>query len=469
MPNPLTLYDNYTRSLRPFVPLHPDGDVGLYACGPTVYDYQHIGNFRTFMFVDTLRRVLEWNGYSVKHVMNITDVGHLTSDGDTGEDKMEKGSRRTGKSAWEIAQLYTDAFEVDMERLDIEAPTVLCKATDHLREQIAFIVDLEKNGYTYRTSDGIYFDTAKQSDYGYLARLDVKGLEAGKRVELGEKRHVTDFALWKFSPPGEKRQMEWDSPWGKGFPGWHIECSAMAQKYLGDYFDIHCGGEDHIPVHHTNEIAQTEARVGTRLANFWMHGYFLLQNDAKMAKSAGEFLRVDSLIERGYDPLAFRYLCLTAHYRGQLNFTWDALDAAAIALDRMRNGIYALRDAGAAEPDAALVLRFTNDINDDLNVPRALAVAWETLRGDLAAAVKRATLLLFDRVFGLELAAWEPKVEAVPDAVRALADARSAARKAKNWAEADRLRGELAGNGWEMEDRADSYVLKRRASSVASR
>jgi cysteinyl-tRNA synthetase len=243
----------------------------------------------------------------------------------------------------------------------------------------------------------------------------------------------------------------------------------MAQKYLGDYFDIHCGGEDHIPVHHTNEIAQTEARVGTRLANFWMHGYFLLQNDAKMAKSAGEFLRVDSLIERGYDPLAFRYLCLTAHYRGQLNFTWAALDAAAIALDRMRNGIYALRDAGAAEPDAALVLRFTNDINDDLNVPRALAVAWEALRGDLPAAVKRATLLLFDRVFGLELAAWEPKIEAVPDAVRALADARSAARKAKNWAEADRLRSELGGSGWEMEDRADGYVLKRRASSVASR
>jgi cysteinyl-tRNA synthetase len=469
MSNPLTLYDNYTRSLRPFVPLHPGGDVGLYACGPTVYDYQHIGNFRTFMFVDTLRRVLEWNGFSVKHVMNITDVGHLTSDGDTGEDKMEKGARRTGKSAWEIAQLYTDAFLVDMNRLDIEAPTVLAKATDHLREQIEFIVDLEKKGYTYRTSDGIYFDTAKQKDYGYLARLDVKGLEAGKRVELGEKRHVTDFALWKFSPPGEKRQMEWDSPWGKGFPGWHIECSAMAQKYLGDFFDIHCGGEDHIPVHHTNEIAQTEARVGTRLANFWLHGYFLLQNDAKMAKSAGEFLRVDSLIERGYDPLAFRYLCLTAHYRGQLNFTWDALDSAAIALERMRNGVHALRDAGAAAPDAALVERFANDINDDLNVPRALAVAWEALRGDLPAAVKRATLLAFDRIFGLELAAWEPKVEAIPDAVRALADARSAARKSKNWAEADRLRGEIVGSGWDMEDRADGYVLKRRASSVSSR
>jgi len=462
------MYDNYERALRPFVPLRADGEVGLYACGPTVYDYQHIGNFRTFMFVDTLRRVLEWNGYRVRHVMNITDVGHLTSDGDSGEDKMEKGARRTGKSAWEIAKLYTDAFLVDMKRLDIEDPTMLCKATDHIAEQIAFIADLERNGYTYRTSDGIYFDTSKQPDYGHLARLDIKGLEAGKRVELGEKRQPTDFALWKFSPPGEKRQMEWDSPWGKGFPGWHIECSAMAQKYLGDYFDIHCGGEDHIPVHHTNEIAQTEARVGTRLANFWMHGYFLLQNDAKMAKSAGEFLRVDTLLARGYDPLAFRYLCLTAHYRGQLNFTWEALDAAATALERMRNGFHALRDAGGGKPDPALLERFSNDINDDLNMPRALAVAWEALRGDLPPAVKRATLLAFDRVFGLALSTWEPKVEVIPETVRALADARSAARKEKNWAEADRLRGEIAASGWEMEDRADGYALKRRASSPSA-
>ena len=356
-----------------------------------------------------------------------------------------------------------------MKRLNLEDPAVLCRATDHIREQIEFIADIEKNGYTYRTSDGVYFDTSKQPDYGFLARLDVKGLEAGKRVEQGEKRHPTDFALWKFSPPGERRQMEWESPWGKGFPGWHIECSAMAQKYLGDFFDIHCGGEDHIPVHHTNEIAQTEARVGTRLANFWLHGYFLLSNDAKMAKSAGEFLRVDSLVERGYDPLAFRYLCLTGHYRGQLNFTWDAHDAAAVALDRMRQGVYALRDAGDAAPDPALLERFTNEINDDLNLPRALALAWEVLRGERPAAVKRATLLAFDRVFGLGLASWLPPVEAIPDDVRVLADARSAARRAKNWAEADRLRGELAAAGWEMEDRADGYALKRRPTSVSSR
>ncbi len=462
MASPLTLYDNYTRSLREFEPLVPSAEVGLYTCGPTVYDYQHIGNYRTFLFEDLLKRVLEWNGYRVRHVMNVTDVGHLTSDADDGEDKMEKGARRTGKSAWEIAELYTGAFVDDMKALRIENPTILCRATDHIPEQIAFIADIEKNGYTYRTSDGIYFDTTKQDDYGYLARLDKSGLEAGKRVDVGEKRHPTDFALWKFSPPGEKRQMEWDSPWGRGFPGWHIECSAMAQKYLGDFFDIHCGGEDHIPVHHTNEIAQTEARVGTRLANFWMHGYFLLANDAKMAKSAGGFLRIASLVERGYDPLAYRYLCLTAHYRTQLNFTWDALDAAATGLDRMRNGFFALAHDASAQPNADAIERFTSFVNDDLNVPRALAVAWETLRGDLPSAVKRATLARFDDVFGLGLAEWKPKVEDVPADVRALADERAAARKSKNWKESDRLRAELHAMGWEMEDRPDGYALKRR-------
>jgi len=357
MPKPLTLYDNYERALRPFVPLEPGGPVGVYTCGPTVYDYQHIGNFRTFLFEDLLKRVLRWNGYRVRHVMNITDVGHLTSDADTGEDKMEKGSRRTGMTAWEIAQLYTDAFLADMKALHIEDPDVLCRATDHIPEQIEFIADIERKGFAYATTDGVYFDTSKQAGYGRLARLDKEGLAAGHRVEQGEKRHPTDFALWKFSPPGERRQMEWESPWGKGFPGWHIECSAMAQKYLGDWFDIHCGGEDHIPVHHTNEIAQTEARVGTRLANFWMHGYFLLSNDAKMAKSAGEFLRIASLAERGYDPIAFRYLCLTGHYRSQLNFTWEALDAAQTGLDRMRVGFHALPADAAARADPALGAR----------------------------------------------------------------------------------------------------------------
>jgi cysteinyl-tRNA synthetase len=456
---PLKLYDNYTRSLREFTPLK-SGSVGMYTCGPTVYDYQHIGNFRTFLFEDVLKRVLEWNGYRVLHVMNITDVGHLVSDADEGEDKMEKGSRRTGKSAWEIARLYTESFLEDMRALNIEPPTKLPRATDHIPEQIEFIADLEKKGYTYRTSDGIYFDTSKQPDYGYLARLDKAGLEAGKRVDIGEKRDPTDFALWKFSPPEAKRQMEWDSPWGKGFPGWHIECSAMAQEYLGDFFDIHCGGEDHIAVHHTNEIAQTEARVGTRLANFWMHGYFLLEGDSKMAKSAGEFLRLKTLTDRGYDPLAYRYLCLTAHYRSQLNFTWDALDAAATGLDRLRTGFYSL--PGGGEADAGYLERFTAEVNDDLKVPQALALAWEVLRGELPPATRKATLARFDRVFGLELAAWQPKRETIPETVQALAAARAAAREAKNWAEADRRRAELHAAGWEIEDGPTGYTLKRR-------
>jgi cysteinyl-tRNA synthetase len=462
MPKPLTLYDNFARALRPFVPLQPGSPVGVYTCGPTVYDYQHIGNFRTFLFEDLLKRVLRWNGYRVRHVMNITDVGHLTSDADTGEDKMEKGSRRTGMTAWEIAQLYTDAFLADMKALHIEDPDVLCRATDHIREQIEFIADIERKGFAYATSDGVYFDTSKQPGYGHLARLDKEGLAAGHRVEQGEKRHPTDFALWKFSPPGERRQMEWDSPWGTGFPGWHIECSAMAQKYLGDWFDIHCGGEDHIPVHHTNEIAQTEARVGTRLANFWMHGYFLLSNDAKMAKSAGEFLRIAALAERGYDPIAFRYLCLTGHYRSQLNFTWEALDAAQTGLDRMRLGFHALPADASAPADPALVERFTDMLNDDLNLPRALAIAWEALRGDAPAAVKRATLAKFDEVLGLGLAAWQPQAVAVPAEIEALAKARADARKARQWAEADRLREALADAGWEVEDRPDGHVLKRR-------
>jgi cysteinyl-tRNA synthetase len=460
---PLVLYDNYTRSLREFAPLVAGDPVGLYTCGPTVYDYQHIGNYRTFLFEDLLKRVLRWNGYRVRHVMNVTDVGHLTSDADTGEDKMEKGARRTGMSAWDIAALYTRAFEEDLRALNIEPPDVLPRATDHIPEQVAFIADLERGGYTYRTSDGVYFDTSRQADYGYLARLDRAGLEAGKRVDVGEKRHATDFALWKFSPPGSTRQMEWDSPWGKGFPGWHIECSAMAQRYLGDYFDIHCGGEDHIPVHHTNEIAQTEARVGTRLANFWMHGYFLLANEAKMAKSAGEFLRVDALVERGYDPLAYRYLCLTGHYRTQLNFTWDALDAAMTGLARMRAGFHALAAADDAGVDAALLARFTAEVNDDLNAPRALALAWEMLRGDAPDAVKRATLARFDEVFGLGLSGWKPREEDVPTAIDALARARADARAAKNWAEADRLRAQLHDAGWEVEDRAGGYALRRRA------
>ncbi|MCP4707417.1 MAG: cysteine--tRNA ligase, partial [Planctomycetes bacterium] len=335
----IRLYDTYTRSIRDFKPLHPP-NVGLYACGLTVYDYAHIGNLRTYMFEDILRRVLEINGYTVKHVINITDVGHLTSDADEGEDKMEKGSKRTGMTAWMIAKLYTRAFKDDLHLLNIHEPTIWCRATKHIQEQIDLVSCIEANGYTYRTSDGIYFDTSRLENYGYLGRLDIDGLQAGSRVDMAEKRNPTDFALWKFSPTGEKRQMEWDSPWGVGFPGWHIECSAMSIKYLGPFFDIHCGGEDHIPVHHTNEIAQTRACYDTNLANFWLHGYFLQLNQEKMAKSAGGFLRMQMLIDRGYDPLAYRYFCLNALYRSKLNFSWESLDGAATGLNRLRKIYY---------------------------------------------------------------------------------------------------------------------------------
>ena len=426
-----------------------------------MYDYQHIGNYRTFLFEDGLKRVLRLNGFKVNHVMNITDVGHLVSDGDEGEDKMEKGSRRTGQSAWDIAALYTEAFKQDLGLLGMPMPDTLCKATDHIAEQIAFIQKIEAKGYTYTTSDGVYFDTARQPDYGYLGRLDKQGLQGGARVELGEKRNATDYALWKFSKPGDRRQMEWDSPWGRGFPGWHIECSAMAHKYLGAYFDIHCGGEDHITVHHPNEISQTEAAFGTRLANFWMHGHFLLTQDAaKMSKSAGEFLRVQLLVDKGYDPLAYRYLCLTAHYRSQLNFSWDALDAAATALERLRNAVHALREAGEGAPDPRRCQAFLARVNEDLNFPQALAVLWETVKSDLPPADKRATLLWFDQALGLQLGEWQPRVQVAPAQVQALAEARWAAKLAKNWVEADRLRGEIARAGLEMKDGRDGFVLK---------
>ena len=460
----LHLYDNYERRRREFTPLN-DTEVGLYTCGPTVYDFQHIGNLRTYLFEDLLKRVLAANGYKVRHVMNITDVGHLTSDADTGEDKMETGSRRTGRSAWEIALEYTRVFREDLAALNIGEPDVWCKATDHIAEQIEFIRDIEGKGYTYRTSDGVYFDTARQPGYGYLARLDKAGLEAGKRVEVGEKKSVTDFALWKFSAPEEHRQMEWESPWGRGFPGWHIECSAMAQKYLGDYFDIHCGGEDHISVHHTNEIAQTEARVGTRLANFWMHGYFLLLNNLKMAKSSGDFLRIKLLTDRGYDPLTYRFLCLSAHYRSQMSFSWEAMDAAQTGLERLRRQVFELGAPGTPDPEFAR--RFLDEVNDDLQFPKAMALVWELLKAPLADAVKKASVLAFDECLGLELGSWTPKVETIPPAVEAMARDRLAARRAKDWAESDRLRDAIAAAGFAVEDSADSYRIVRRAQKPA--
>ncbi len=455
---PLRLFDTYERKIREFKPLKP-GEVGLYACGPTVYNYAHIGNLRTYVFEDILRRVLEFNGFEVNHVVNITDVGHLTSDADTGEDKMEVGARRTGMTAWELADFYGDAFKHDLERLNARPPVTWCKATDHIEEQIEFVQDLENKGYTYRTNDGIYFNSRKLNNYGYLARLDVEGLQAGARVELGERQYVTDFALWKFSEPSVKRQMEWESPWGTGFPGWHIECSAMSAKYLGDLFDIHCGGEDHIPIHHTNEIAQTEASKGTRLANFWMHGYFLQFDNAKMAKSSGDFIRLETLVEEGFSTLDYRYYCLTAHYRSQMSFSLESLQASHIALARLHQAAYDWGEPG--EISNEFLERFVSYINDDLNMPRALAVAWEMIRSDVADDVKKATLLKFDDVLGLDIATWHPDEIEIPEEVMGLVEDRERARREKNWQRADELRDAIAKYGYIIEDTGKGPKLSR--------
>lgn len=457
----ITLYDTYAREAREFKPI-TDGEAGLYCCGPTVYNYAHIGNLRTYVFEDVLRRVLEVNGYKVNHVVNITDVGHLVSDADDGEDKMAAGAKRTGKTAWEIAEIYTDAFLEDLQLLNIKTPTVLCKATDHIAEQIEAIKQIEAKGLTYITSDGVYFDTSQDPEYGYLARLDREGLQGGARVQQGEKRNVTDFALWKFSPPDEQRQMEWESPWGKGFPGWHIECSAMAAKYLGPLFDIHCGGKDHIPIHHSNEIAQAQACYGTRLSNYWMHGYFLETDKAKMSKSSGEFLRTASLLERDYDPLSYRFLCLLAHYRSDITFSWENLDGATTALNRLRDAYFEWPEGGEVSGDYRD--RFLACVNDDLNTSQAIALVWELVKNkDISHADKKATVTWFDQVLGLNLSDWQPAAdEAVPDEIMQLAEARQTARASKDWAAADAARDELAAQGYEVIDTPDGFQVKKK-------
>ncbi|MBI4407076.1 MAG: cysteine--tRNA ligase, partial [Candidatus Kerfeldbacteria bacterium] len=416
-------------------------------CGPTVYNYAHIGNLRTYIFEDVLRRVLQYNGYAVNHVMNITDVGHLTSDADSGEDKMEAGAAREQKSVWEIAQFYTDAFWQDAKDLNILHPTIICKATDHIQEQIDLILKLQVNGFTYQTSDGIYFDTGKLNDYGKLAKLDITGLNAGSRVEMGEKKNNTDFALWKFSPADSKRQMEWNSPWGVGFPGWHIECSAMSLKYLGERFDIHCGGIDHIPVHHSNEIAQNEGALGHQTVNYWLHGEFLLTNDERMGKSKQNFLTMQLLKEKGYDPLAYRYFCFSAHYRSKLNFTFEALDGAQHTLRNLRHQI--MTWGKPTEVDTVTMEQFAQAVNADLDMPRALAILWTMVRSDMESGRKLATVLAMDSVFGLHLN--QPAVE-IPPEVMELVTARETARQAKAWKTADELRQHITTQGYQVED-----------------
>ena len=465
----IKFFNTLGREKQVFEPIEP-GKAGLYTCGPTVYDYQHIGNFRTFLFEDFLKRVLIYNGYDVTHIMNITDVGHLVSDADEGEDKMEKGSARTGKSVWEIAKYYTGFFLDDAKALNIIPPTRYTKATDYIPEQIELINCLDKKGYTYVTSDGVYFDTSKLNDYGKLARLDVEGLEEGTRIEFSsEKKNKTDFALWKFSPKDSQRQMEWDSPWGRGFPGWHVECSAMSKKFLGETFDIHCGGIDHIPVHHTNEIAQSETCNGKPFVHYWLHGAFLEEESGKMSKSKGEFLRLQLLVDKGYSAMEYRYMCLGTHYRKRLLFSWDILDQAKGTYGRLRQSVQQIRDDARKNFDARDASmpeserdKFREAVNDDLNMPQALAVLWGVVRSDKLTSIEKMNLVNdFERVLGLDLDKdAEPVKTEVPEEVMQLVEERISAKKSKDFKKADKLRDKLKELGYEVVDKKNGVEVK---------
>ncbi|KKW23038.1 MAG: Cysteine-tRNA ligase [Parcubacteria group bacterium GW2011_GWA2_51_12] len=460
----MKLYNTLTRRKDEFKALE-DKQVKLYTCGPTVYDYAHIGNLRAFLFADLLKRAMVADGYRVTHIMNITDVGHLTGDRDMGEDKMEKASAEHKKTAWDVASFFTEAFLSDIRKLNIITPDRLPKATAHIKEMIALIETLEKKGFTYRTADGIYFDTGKLSDYGKLARLDLSGLREGARVEANpEKRSPTDFALWKFSPENSRRQMEWQSPWGIGFPGWHIECSAMSVRYLGQPFDIHTGGIDHIPVHHTNEIAQTEAATGKPLANFWLHSEFVMVSETRMGKSEGNLITLDEVQKKGYSPLAYRYFVLQGHYRTKLNFSWQAMDSAQNTLDRLYATIteYGEPKIGCAEFEQ----RFYQAINDDLDTPKALAVMWEMIDSKYPSEAKLKSLYRFDEILGLSLKLTRDELRhPLPPEIKKLVAEREEMRKKKDWKRSDALREKIEKAGYVIKDTEKGPLVRKQTSS----
>lgn len=463
----LYLYNSLNLKKEKFVPM-VKGKVGLYTCGPTVYNFAHLGNLRTYLFEDFLVRTLIYNGYKLKRVMNITDVGHLSGDMDMGEDKVEAKAVSEGRSAWDIAAYYTDAFQEDLELLNILPPDIWCRATDHISEQINLIETLEKKGYTYSASDGIYFDTSKFPNYNRLSHLDLDELKEGARVEKNkEKKNLTDFALWKFSPTGSTRQMEWSSPWGVGFPGWHLECSAMSLKYLGDSFDMHCGGVDHVNIHHTNEIAQSEAATGKKFVNYWLHGAFLnISGGKKMAKSDDNFLTLDkALIKKGLNPLAYRFAALQVHYRKPMEYSEENLRQAENALEALINQVATLKD----EPgriDEVYQADFHTAINDDLNMPQALAVLFKMLKSDLSDNDKLAGVISFDKVLGLSLLS-QAKTRMdideadLPENIQALLTKREQARIDKNWELSDSLRDDIKQAGYNLEDSSDGQVIKK--------
>lgn len=455
----LKLYNTMSRKKQVFKPLK-EKEVGLYTCGPTVYWFAHVGNFRAYIFADTLKRVLEFNGYKVNHVINVTDVGHLTSDADEGEDKLERAASKEGKTAEEISHFYFEAFHQDFEKLQLEEPSKWVWATKHISEQIKMIEILEEKGYTYKTSDGIYFDSSKFNDYGKLSKKNIKELQGGKRINLGEKKNKTDFALWKFSEEPGKRQQEWESPWGLGFPGWHIECSAMSSKYLGKQFDIHTGGEDHIPVHHENEIAQSECAFGVHpWVNYWMHNAFLQIPGGKMSKSSGKIQTISQLEEKGFSAFDYKYFIYSAHYRKPLTWTMEGLESAKKGLNKLRKQISEIKDDG--KKNEKVLEDFKKAINDDLNMPNALAILHK-LVSDENAEGKYQTIKEMDKVFALDLFNYEEKKIEVPLKIKELAEKRIKAREEKNWKESDRLRDEITDNGYEIIDTKEGYEINKK-------
>lgn len=454
----IKLYNSLGRKKEVLKPIRTDY-VGVYTCGPTVYNTVTIGNLRTFIFSDLLVRVLRYNDLDVKYVMNITDVGHLVSDGDDGEDKLEVGARREGKTAWDVAKYYTELFMNDMDRLNLIKPDELPRATDHIEEQIRLVEQMEENGFTYKTSDGIYFDTSKLDDYGSLAGQAVEEKEEGARIGVNvQKRSASDFALWKFSKENEQRNMEWESPWGTGFPGWHLECTAMSTQYLGDLYDIHVGGMDLKMTHHPNEIAQSQGAKNTIEANVWMHGEFLLVDGGKMSKSLGNAYGIDELIEKGFDPLAFRYLTMTAHYRSQLNFTFESLEASSSALKKLRQTVRGWDAPGAGSKKHEE--RFIAAVSDDLDLPRAIATVWDLVNDEeVSSADKARSLTEFDKVLGLELKDYISKPIVIPEGISAMVKEREVARENKDFDLSDKLRDKIRDSGFIVEDTEDGQRI----------
>lgn len=461
----LKVYNTLSRKKEIFEPIKA-GQVGMYSCGPTVYKPAHIGNLRAYVFMDELRRILEYCGYKVKSVMNITDVGHLVSDGDDGEDKMSKSAKAAGKTPLEIAAEITERFMADIDLLNIKRPTVCPKATDNIPEMIAVVQALLDKGYAYQTEDGIYFSVEKFAGYGKLSGVKLEDQRHGARVEVNSfKKHPIDFALWKKAAPNHLQQ--WDSPWGMGFPGWHIECTAMSRKYLGDTFDIHTGGVDHIPIHHENEIAQAECWLGHKAVNYWMHNEFMLIDGGKMSKSLNNVYTVSDIVSRGYTPMELRYLYLNVQYRQKLNFTWDAMESAKIAYNKLCSQLLAHKNSPAKTEQSVIDeyrQKFEDAICDDLNVPLAIGILWTMLKLPKSNDVYKLALQ-FDKVFALNFDKVKEitTVQAeIPDDVRAVAELRLQARREKNWAESDRLRDEIANMGYSVKDTKDGYELTRK-------